>query len=92
MKNVTAMDIRRELGGLLDEVANKNERIVISRGNRPMAVMISMAEYEELVLKKTRERELKDLAEKMDRIRETHAQYTRTFDTVQAVRKIRSNK
>jgi len=56
MKTVTALDLRKRLGSLLNNVSKKGEQVIISRANKPLAVMISVEEYEEKVLKKDREK------------------------------------
>ena len=56
MKTVTALDLRKKLGSFLNEVSKKGEQVMISRANKPLAVLISLAEYEEKVLNKNRER------------------------------------
>jgi prevent-host-death family protein len=53
MKTVTALDLRKKLGSVLNDVSKKGEQVMISRANKPLAVLISLDEYEEKVLKKT---------------------------------------
>lgn len=43
MRTVTALDVRKHLGELLD-AASAGERILIERDHRPMAVLISVEE------------------------------------------------
>ena len=47
MRTVTALDVRKHLGELLD-AASAGERILIERDHRPMAVLISVEEAERL--------------------------------------------
>jgi prevent-host-death family protein len=46
MIKITTMDLRRNLGQILDTVAEKNEQVIISRANRPLAVILPIAEFE----------------------------------------------
>lgn len=92
MKTITAIDLRKKLGSLLDEVSQKGEQIIISRANKPLAVMISMEEYQEKVLKKNREKRLKKLLSQMDRWKRNHAKETGDIDIVQAIREIRDGR
>jgi prevent-host-death family protein len=44
MKTVTTLVLRRKLGQVLDEAA-AGERVLITRGNRPLAVLVPADEY-----------------------------------------------
>ncbi len=46
LKRIDALRARRNLGQLLEEVFYKGEQFVIQRAGKPMAVVISPAEYE----------------------------------------------
>lgn len=92
MIKITTMDLRRNLGQILDTVAEKNEQVIISRANRPLAVILSVAEFEEKVLRKHRKNKLRELAGDMDDWRERHRKETARVDVVQAVREIRDSR
>ena len=47
MRTVTALDVRKHLGELLD-AASAGERILIERDHRPMAVLVSVEEAAQL--------------------------------------------
>lgn len=72
MIKITTMDLRRNLGQILDTVAEKNEQVIISRANRPLAVILSIAKFEEKVLMKNRKEKLRKVAADMDAWRERH--------------------
>lgn len=91
MKTLTALDLRKKLGSVLDEVAKKGEEVVISRANKPLAVLISVEEYEEKVLKKNREKRLNEIAAMMDKWKSRHIKETK-IDVVRAVREIREGR
>ena len=92
MLEMTTMDLRKNLGRILDTVAEKNEQVIISRANRPLAVILSVAEFEEKVLRKDRKEKLRRLAGDMEDWRERHRKETSKTDVVQAVREIRKSR
>jgi len=59
MRTVTAMDMRKRLGEILD-AASAGERILIERDHRPLAYLVSVEEGEQMVRTDTglRERRL----------------------------------
>ncbi|HYN70344.1 MAG TPA: type II toxin-antitoxin system Phd/YefM family antitoxin [Candidatus Eisenbacteria bacterium] len=48
MRVITALDLRRSLGRILDE-ASAGERFVIERDRRPLAVLVSVEEGQRLI-------------------------------------------
>lgn len=92
MKTITALDLRKRLGSVLNEVSKKGERVIISRANKPLAVMISIEEYEEKVLKKNREKRLQELAAKMDEWRRKHKKKAISLNVVRAIRETREGR
>lgn len=89
MQTLTTMDLRKNLGHILDMVAETNESVTISRANKPLAVILSIAEYEEKVQMKNRGQRLENLSEAMDAWRERNRAATSRVDVVQAVRESR---
>lgn len=89
MLNMTTMDLRKNLGHILDTVAETNEQVIISRANKPLAVIVSMADFEEKVQKRNRHQRLESLSGAMDAWRERNRQATAQVDAVQAVRESR---
>ncbi|HIJ95637.1 MAG TPA: type II toxin-antitoxin system Phd/YefM family antitoxin [Desulfuromonadales bacterium] len=89
MQTLTTMDLRKNLGHILDMVAEKNESVTISRANKPLAVILSITEYEEKVQKKNRAQRLEALSGSMDAWRERNRTATTGVDAVQAVRESR---
>ena len=92
MKTMTALDLRKKLGGVLNDIATKKERVIISRANKPLAVMISVDEYEEKILKINRGLQLQELADKMDNWRKKHKKVAGSIDVVKAIRETREGK
>ncbi len=46
LRVVTAIKVRKNLGEILEEVFYKQNSFVIKRGQKPMAVVLPLAEYE----------------------------------------------
>ncbi len=92
MKTVTALDLRKKLGSFLNDVSKKGEQVMISRANKPLAVLISLAEYEEKVLNKDREKRLEEVSSEMDRWKKRHLKTTADIDIVKVIREVREGK
>ena len=92
MQTLTTMDLRKNLGHILDTIVEKNEPVTISRANKPLAVILSIAEYEEKVQKKNRGQRLESLSTAMDVWRERNRKVTLLVDVVQAVRESRDSR
>lgn len=92
MKTLTALDLRKKLGSVLNDVSKKGEQVIISRANKPLAVMISIEEYEEKVLKKNRERRLREVSAEMDKWKKRHLKETINIDIAKVVREIREDR
>ncbi len=92
MKTLTAMDLRRKLGTILNEVQDRKTRFIVSRGNKPLAVLISVSDYEEKVLKKERGRKLQVLCARMEKWKQEHGKETARVDATEAVRKARDRR
>jgi prevent-host-death family protein len=54
MKRLTALDLRKRLGSILNEVHDRMERFIVSRANKPLALIISV-ERETTLFKQTRQ-------------------------------------
>jgi len=89
MQILTTMELRKNLGHILDTIAKTNESVTIYRANKPMAVILSIAEYEEKVQKKNRGQRLEALSGAMDAWRERNRTATVRVDAVMAVRESR---
>ena len=92
MKVISALDFRKKVGGILDEVADKKTPIAISRGKRNLAVLVPYEEYLEHfdhVLRRTR------IQTAISRIAETRAKYSaelKYLDPVKLVRQMRDER
>lgn len=92
MKTLTALDLRKKLGSILDDVSKRKEQVIISRANKPLAVMISIDEYEEKVLKKNREKKLKAVWLKLLKWKKQHKKEITHLDVVRVLRQIRESR
>jgi prevent-host-death family protein len=92
MKTVTALDLRKKLGSFLNDVSKKGEQVMISRANKPLAVLISLAEYEEKVLNKNREKKLEEISSEMDSWKKRHLKATANIDIVKVIREVREGR
>jgi prevent-host-death family protein len=92
MKTLTTLDLRKKLGSVLNDVSKKGEQVIISRANKPLAVIISVEEYEEKVLKKNRERRLREVSAEMDKWKKRHLKETINIDIAKVVREIREDR
>jgi prevent-host-death family protein len=92
MKTLTALDLRKKLGSILDSVAEKHEPVTITRANKPLAVIISADEYQEKILKGDRGRKLKELSTQMEAWKKEHRNATAGVDVVKAVRNVRERR
>ena len=89
MKTVTALDLRKKLGSVLNAVAERKEPVTITRANKPLAVIVSADEYEEKVLKSKRGQKLKDISSRLDAWKNEHRKETARIDVVKAIREMR---
>jgi prevent-host-death family protein len=92
MKTVTALDLRKKLGSVLNSVAEGHEPVTITRANKPLAVIISADDYQEKILKGDRGRKLKELSAKIDAWKKKHRKETAHLDVVKAVRESRESR
>ncbi len=92
MKTVSALDLRKKLGSVLNNVSERKEAVTITRSNRVLAVIISPEEYEDKVQKSDRGRKLKELSSRMDSWKRAHRKEAGGFDAAKAIRDLRAGK
>jgi prevent-host-death family protein len=92
MKTLSALDLRKKLGSILDKVAKDKEQVLVSRANKPLAVIISVDEYQEKILKDSRGRKLKELSARLDEWRGKHRKETASIDVVRVIREMRESR
>lgn len=92
MKSITALEARKRLGGLLDEVAKKGNHILISRLNRPLAVLVPYEDYQCSIDNEVRKKRLLLVAQKMDVWRRRLREKVKGIDTTKLIRDIRASR
>ncbi len=92
MKSITALEARKRLGGLLDEVAKKGNHILISRLNRPLAVLVPYEDYQYSFDKEVRKKRLLLVSQKMDVWRRSLREKVKGIDTTKLIRDIRASR
>jgi prevent-host-death family protein len=86
VKTVSALDVRKRFGKILDE-AGRGERIVIERAGQPIAALVPLSDLAALDPEQKRARQLAALDELRRLARETAELYPMPeFDAVAAVR------
>lgn len=86
MKSVTALDVRNNLGRILDDLDDSGEPIVINKRRTARAVLISLADFERRFIEYQAQERRRELLAKARRMR-TEAETA--VDTVALLRQLR---
>lgn len=65
MRTVNALEIRNRLGAVLDDLERTGEPIILSKGRRPRAVLISMDDFNRRFVDRQAEDRQKQLLERV---------------------------
>ena len=65
MRTVNALEIRNRLGAVLDDLERTGEPIILSKGRRPRAVLISMEDFNRRFVDRQAEDRKKQLLERV---------------------------
>ena len=84
MKTMSALEVRRKFGGVLDLVAKKRIPVTICRANRPLAVLVPADEY--AVGAQGREDRLRLAAERLSRWKAGRAGHLKGIDVIKLLR------
>jgi prevent-host-death family protein len=87
MRTVSALEVRKKFGSILDLVAERRVPVAITRGNRRLVVMVPAEEYEARRL--GREARLRLATEKISSWKRRHARQLRGVNPARLVREIR---
>ncbi|MBI4543002.1 MAG: type II toxin-antitoxin system Phd/YefM family antitoxin [Gemmatimonadetes bacterium] len=91
MKTLPALVFRRQFGQVLDDVARKREPVTITRGNRPLVVLVPAQDYESAAARPAvREGRLRLAATRVAEWKARHAARLRDLDPVALVRASRA--
>ena len=86
MRKVNALEVRNGLGAILDDLERTGEPIIVSKGRRPRAVLISMEDFERrFVDRQTEERRREILA----RVRSARAPRVSSANSLAVLRELR---
>jgi len=69
MKKVNALELRQSLGKVLAQLERNGEPIVVEKGRKPVAALISLKDYHERFAEKAAREERDKLFEEMDKLR-----------------------
>lgn len=89
MRTINALTFRKKFGSTLDEVHKKKTHVIISRANRPLAVIIPYEDYKNLKEENERERRLRVAASKIDQWRKKHVRQVNNLNSVKIIRQMR---
>lgn len=92
MKTINALTFRKKFGSTLDEVHKKKIHIIVSRANRPLAVIIPFEDYKDLKEENERERRLRLAASKIDQWRKKHIQQFKDLNCAEIIRQMRDER
>ncbi len=90
MKTMSALEVRKRFGSVLDLVAKKRIPVTISRANRPLAVLVPADEYQ--ARNSGRESRLRLTAEKIAEWKKLHARKLKGIDVVRLLRESREQR
>lgn len=92
---VSAIEMRRQFGGILDRVAKKGEHITILRDEKPIATLIPVKEHEEQCLSKDRARRVEEVLAEVDEFWKKNPALKKKMarkDSTQIIRKMRDSR
>ena len=69
MKTVNALEIRNHLGAVLEELESEGEPILISKGRKVRAVLISIDDFEKRFVDKQAEEQRREFLQQMENLR-----------------------
>jgi len=88
MKHVNALEIRNRLGSVLDELEKTGEPVILDKGRRPRAVLISIDDFERRFVDRQTEDKKKDL---LRRVRMSRAKAIGGADSLTILRELRGD-
>ena len=90
MKTMTALEVRKKFGSVLDLVSKKGVPVTISRANKPLAVLVPAQDYQAGA--SGRERRLRLAVENIAEWKKRHAEKLKGVDAVKLLRESRENR
>jgi prevent-host-death family protein len=86
MRNVNALEIRNHLGALLDDLEKTGEPVIVSKGRKPRAVLISVRDFQRRFVDRQTEERRKEL---IDRVLAARAERSGDVDSLTVLRALR---
>jgi prevent-host-death family protein len=90
MKTMSALEVRKKFGSVLDLVSKKGVPVTISRANKPLAVLVPAQDYK--ATNTARESRLRLAAEKIVEWKKLHAQKIKGANAVKLLRESREER
>ena len=90
MKTMSALEVRKQFGSVLDLVSKKRVAVTISRANKPLAVLVPAQDYQAQI--SGRETRLRLAVEKIAEWKKRHAQKLKGVDVVKLLRESRESR
>ena len=90
MKTLSAVEVRRRFGSVLDMVAHKRIPVTIARANKPLVVMVPADEYR--AGRSAREGRLRLTVEKLEEWKRLRARRLKGVNAVRLLREIRDER
>lgn len=90
MKTMSALEVRKKFGSVLDMVSKKGIPVTISRANKPLAVLVPVQDYK--ARNAGRETRLRLAAEKIVEWKKTHAHKLKGVNAVKLLRESRDER
>jgi prevent-host-death family protein len=88
MKTVNALEIRNRLGAVLDDIERTGEPVIVSKGRKPRAVLISVEDFQKRFIdRQTEERR----AALMERVKAARAPAVAGGDSLGILRSLRGD-
>lgn len=89
MTKISALTLRKKLGGVLDDVVEKKRAVIVTRSNKPLVAIVPYEEYER---REERTERLRRAAASMDKLRKKLVPKLHGVDTTAIVRKMREQR
>jgi prevent-host-death family protein len=86
MRTVNALEVRNRLGALLDDLERTGEPVIVSKGRRPRAVLISVEDFQRRFVDRQTEEQRQAL---LDRVRAARTAGVGGADSLTVLRGLR---
>ena len=88
MRSVNALEVRNHLGSLLDDLERTGEPVIVSKGRKPRAVLITVADFQKRFVDRQTEERRKEL---LDRVLAARAERVGEADSLSVLRALRGS-